>query len=63
MPRDWIFTCKRDKAILRSLIDHIFKDDFDPSLRTIVQKTILEDDTMTPTNLEEIKDLISKSIF
>jgi len=63
MPRDWIFTCKRDKAILRSLIDHIFKDDFDPSLRTIVQKTILEDDPKTMINLTEIKDLINKIIF
>ena len=60
MPRDWIFKCKTDKAILRSLIDHIFKDDFDPSLRIIVQKTILADDPKSIIDLEGIKDLLLK---
>ena len=60
MPRDWVFKCKTDKAILISLIDHIFKEDFDPNLRTIVQKTILEDDPTTVIDLAGIKDLLLK---
>ena len=57
MTRDWIFKCKTDKAILRSLIDHIFKEDFDPSIRTIVQRTIPKDDPKTKIELAGIKEL------
>ena len=63
MPRDWIFKCKTDKAILRSLIDHSFKEDFDPSIRTIVQRTILEDDPKIKIDLAEIKELLLTIIF
>ena len=45
------------------MIDHIFKEDFDPMIRTIVQKTILEDDPKAMIDLAGIKELLVTMTF
>ena len=63
MTRDWIFKCKTDKSLLRSMIDHIFQEDFDPNLRTILQRTILAENPEEKIDLAGIKDLLLKITY
>jgi hypothetical protein len=45
------------------MIDHIFKEDFDPNLRTILQRTILAEYPENKIDLAEIKDLLLKITY